>query len=68
MSVNILCANLSQIPGFNELNMKDENNSNILKLNKVECKTSENKKYKVIRYDKNILSADLISIFYNCII
>ena len=66
MSVNILCANLSQIPGFNELNMKDENNSNILKLNKVECKTSENKKYKVIRYDKNILSADLISTYGLC--
>jgi hypothetical protein len=66
MSVNILCANLSQIPGFNELNITDENSSNILKLNKVECKTDENKKYKVIRYDKNILSADLISTYGLC--
>jgi hypothetical protein len=66
MSVNILCANLSQIPGFNELNITDENSSNILKLNKVECKTAENKKYKVIRYDKNILSADLISTYGLC--
>jgi hypothetical protein len=68
MSVNILCANLSQIPGFNELNITDENTSNILKLklNKVECKTDENKKYKVIRYDKNFLSADLISTYGLC--
>ena len=66
MYANVLCANLSQIPGFNEMNINDENISNILKLNKVECKTSENTKYKVIRYDKNILSADLVSTYGLC--
>jgi len=53
--------NLSEIPGFNQLLKPDYNllNSNILKLNKIECKTN-NSHYKVIRYDKNFLSVDLI--------
>jgi hypothetical protein len=66
MTTNILCANLSQIKGFDELVSKNENNTTILKLNKTECKTDENKKYKVIRYDKNILSADLVSTYGLC--
>jgi hypothetical protein len=66
MTPNIICANLSQIKGFDELISKNENNTTILKLNKIECKTDENKKYKVIRYDKNILSADLVSTYGLC--
>ena len=66
MTENIICANLSQIPGFNELISKNENISTILKLNKVECNTDENKKYKVIRYDKDILSSDLFSTYGLC--
>ncbi len=60
--------NLSLVKGFNEL-VKNENNnheSNILKLNKIECLTSNNQKYKVIRYDKNYLGLDLISSFGLC--
>lgn len=66
MTTNILCANLSQIKGFDELISKNENNTTILKLNKIECKTDENKKYKVIRYDKNNLSDDLVPTYGLC--
>lgn len=63
----ILCANLSSIPGFNDMIYKDDKlESNILKLNKVECRTSNNLKYKVIRYDKNYLCSDLISSYGLC--
>ena len=59
--------NLSSIPGFNELIKNSDNcDSNILKLNKIECLTSNNQKYKVIRYDKNYLNLDLISSFGLC--
>jgi len=54
--------NLSEIPGFNDLLQPDYINtfsSNILKLNKIECRTN-NSNYKVIRYDKNFLCIDLI--------
>lgn len=60
--------NLSEITGFNELLKPDANNtlnSNILKLNKIECKTN-NSHYKVIRYDKNFLCVDLISTYGLC--
>jgi len=40
--------------------------SNILKLNNVECKTSNNTTYRVIRYDKNFLSRDLIYSYGLC--
>ena len=63
-------ANLSLIPGFNDAINNDNNDnnesSNILKLNKVECRTSNNQKYKVIRYDKNFLSIDLIPTYGLC--
>ena len=36
----------------------DSCSSNILKLNKVECRTSNNTPYKVIKYDKKKLSYD----------
>jgi hypothetical protein len=51
---------LSLIPGFNDLVFQDDDRTNILKLNKVVCKTSNNQEYKVIRYDKDFLSDDLV--------
>jgi len=58
--------NLSAINGLNELiNNQNLNKSNILKLNKIECKIN-NAQYKVIRYDKNILSDDSISTYGLC--
>jgi len=60
--------NLSEIPGFNELLKPDYNNtlnSNILKLNKIECRTN-NSVYRVIRYDKNFLCIDLIPTYGLC--
>jgi len=56
--------NLSEIQDFtNMVNGSHEATSNILKLNKVECRTSNNATYKVIRYDKNLLASDLISTY-----
>ena len=61
---SVLVANLSQIPGFNALLHNDDNtNSSILKLNKVVCKSSNNQTYKVIRYDKNFLTCDLVNTY-----
>jgi hypothetical protein len=62
---------LSDINGFtsmikNDDKNDDKNESSILKLNKVECRTSNNTKYKVIRYDKNFLSRDLIPSYGLC--
>lgn len=60
--------NLSEIPGFNDLVKPDYNNtlnSNILKLNKIVCRTN-NSEYKVIRYDKNLLCVDLIPSYGLC--
>jgi hypothetical protein len=58
---------LSNIPNFHEILIKnvdaDTCNSNILKLNKTD---SNNKMYKVIRYDKHILNDDLISTYGLC--
>jgi hypothetical protein len=62
-SNSIPIANLSHIPGFNELMDNDNNNSNILKLNKVICKSLNNQTYKVIRYDKNFLTHDLVKTY-----
>lgn len=59
-------ANLSLLPGFNEImNNDDAEILNILKLNKVECRTN-NQKYKVIRYDKQFLSIDLVYTYGLC--
>jgi hypothetical protein len=65
--MNTFTYNLSNIPGFNDLLKSDTNNniSNILKLNKIEC-LSNNSVYKIIRYDKNFLCEDLISSFGLC--
>jgi hypothetical protein len=58
---------LSDINGFTSMIKNDDkNDSSILKLNKVECRTSNNTKYKVIRYDKNFLSRDLIRSYGLC--
>jgi hypothetical protein len=58
---------LSDIPGFNDIvKSNDSSISNILKLNKVECRTLNKASYKVIRYDKNFLSFDLISSYGLC--
>lgn len=58
---------LSLVPGFKELISEDNNyESNILKLNKIECLTTNNQKYKVIRYDKNFLLTDLINSYGLC--
>jgi hypothetical protein len=57
---------LSNVPNFHEIFIKDDtdtSNSNILKLTKTD---SNNKIYKVIRYDKNVLNDDLISTYGLC--
>jgi hypothetical protein len=53
--------NLSLIPDFLNMinNLDDKNNNNILKLNKLECRTN-NSIYNMIRYDKTLLNYDLI--------
>jgi hypothetical protein len=64
--------NLYDIKGFNELVKCDNkeclifDETTILKLNKVECRTSNNAIYKVIRYDKNTLNTDLVSSYGLC--
>jgi hypothetical protein len=57
---------LSDIKGFNEIVKCDVNNLEILKLNKIESRTSNNSTYKVVRYDKNFLSNDLIPTYGLC--
>lgn len=60
---SILIANLSTIPGFNDIVNKDNEDSKILKLNKISCKSLNNQTYKIIRYDKNFLNIDLIKTY-----
>jgi hypothetical protein len=43
-----------------------QGHENILKLNKIECRTSNNAVYKVIRYDKDVLNCDLVSTYGLC--
>ena len=57
---------LSDIPGFKELIDSDVNQTNTLKLNKVVCRTTSNQKYKVIRYDKELLRSCFISSYGLC--
>jgi len=71
MNSNILTApisymNLLEIPGLKELILNNDTSTKILKLNKFECKTENNKTYKVIRYDKLFLNYDLISSYGLC--
>jgi len=59
--------NLTEIPGFSDLLYLDDNEySNILKLNRVTCRTSNNARYSVITYDKNYLASDLARTFGLC--
>ena len=59
---------LSSVPGFISLLQGNHNkdDSTILKLNKTECRTSNNQVYNVIRYDKNLLACDLIPTYGLC--
>lgn len=57
---------LSDVKGFNEIVNCDVNNLEILKLTKMESRTSNNSTYKVVRYDKNLLSIDLIPTYGLC--
>lgn len=53
--------NLSNIPGFNEiLNNKEEENKYI---NAIDYTTKSNEKYRIIRYNKDMLTTDLIPIY-----
>ena len=58
--------NLSDISDFNNMINDDKNESKILKLNKIECRTPSNARYSVIRYDKDILAYDLIPTYGLC--
>ena len=64
---NISYMNLGSIKGFNEL-LQDDNNttSNVLKLNKLECKTENNQLYKIITYDKSVLNYELVDSYGLC--
>jgi hypothetical protein len=57
--------NLSNIPDFNNMIHDDKVESNILNLNKLECRSSD-ARYSVIRYDKYMLAYDLISTYGLC--
>jgi hypothetical protein len=60
--------NLSEIPCFNDLVKPDcvyESNSDILKLHKILSK-STNLMYSVVKYDKKLLSTDLVSTYGAC--
>jgi hypothetical protein len=59
--------NLGTIEGFNTLLHDDTNNtSNILKLNKLDCRTENNQQYKIITYDKSVLNYDLVDTYGLC--
>lgn len=66
--------NLSQINEFTDLLSENGNSlsfslpgsNNILKLNNIECRSSNNANYKIIRYDKNSMSVDLVSSYGLC--
>jgi hypothetical protein len=67
MIKNVLSANLGNIKNLNELlydrTVKD---LTILKLNKMECRTENNNKYKIIQYDKDFLTIDMINSYGLC--
>jgi hypothetical protein len=61
MSFSSAVYKISEIPGFNELLTENGGSeSKTLKLCKTNVVTRNNQQYKVIRYDKNFLSVDLI--------
>jgi len=58
---------LSNIKGFNDLLYDDKNETlNILKLNKLECRTENNQHYKIISYDKQFLNYELADTYGLC--
>ena len=58
--------NLSNISGFIDMINDDKDKPTILKLNKIESTTSNNARYSVIRYDKDVLAYDLIPSYGLC--
>jgi hypothetical protein len=58
--------NLSHIPDFNNLVNGTISENNILKLYNVECRTSNNQKYSVIRYLKDFLCIDYVPTYGLC--
>jgi hypothetical protein len=58
--------NLSTIPDFNNLVNGTITETNILKLNKVECRTSNTQKYSVICYLKDFLCVDYVPTYGLC--
>ena len=58
--------NLSEIPDFNNLVNGTITESRILKLQQIECRTSDKQKYSVIRYLKEFLCLDMIPTYGLC--
>ena len=58
--------NLSEIPDFNNLVNGTITESKILKLQQIECRTSNKQKYSVIRYLKEFLCLDMIPTYGLC--
>ena len=57
---------LSSVPGFMHLIKGDNAETSILKLNRMECRSSNNASYSIVRYDKNLLAADLVHTYGLC--
>ena len=57
---------LSQIDGFTNLLLNEDSSELIPNLNKTECTTLNNQKYKVIRYNKTNLTYDIIPTYGLC--
>jgi hypothetical protein len=64
--MNSIVHYLSQIAGFNDLLLNEESSGSIPNLNKTECTTLNNQKYKVIRYNKTNLTYDIIPTYGLC--
>ena len=58
--------NLSEIPDFNNLVNGTITESKILKLQQIECRSSDKQKYSVIRYLKEFLCLDMIPTYGLC--
>ena len=58
--------NLSELPDFNNLVNGSISESKILKLQQIECRTSNKQKYSVIRYMKEYLCLDMIPTYGLC--
>lgn len=57
---------LSQIAGFTDLLLNEDSSGSVPNLNKTECTTLNNQKYKVIRYNKTNLTYDIIPTYGLC--